>query len=267
MKKLIDKIRPSNIPILFTVLLIFILIIICGEVRLAAGLSYGYQFIIGAFFAIVIAFAFRMPDKMRLTTKINSNSLKYYIVPVLYILTMPLLQGGYNFSFLDKDIILMMSGVGIYEEILTHGICMALLLNKWGDSSKYKAAITSSLCFGFLHFVNIISDPTNSSLILNKITTVFFATFIGIGFAGLAYKSNSIWLVAIIHALIDIAGNVGSEKYFTQIYPNWGWVESIVSVIYFLPFGIYGLWLLKETKLQTAPNTSPSVQPNDLVTA
>jgi len=190
-----------------------------------------------------------MPDKMRLTTKIQISSIKYYIVPLIYIVTIPLLQGGYNFSFVDKGVIIMMSGVGIYEEILTHGICMALLLNKWGEHSKYKAAIISSLCFGFLHLSNIISDPTNFHLIITKTTTVVIATFVGIGFAGLAYKSNSIWLVAVMHAIIDIAANVGSEEYFIKIAPNWSWTESLVSIVYTLPFGLFGFWLLKETKL------------------
>ena len=251
MKNILDKIRPSNIPILFTIILIFSIAIISRLIAKLIGLPFEYSFVFAATMAIIVAFSFRMPDKMRLTTKIQIGSIKYYIVPILYIITMPLLQGGYNFSFVDKGVIIMMSGVGVFEEIVTHGICMALLLNKWGDNHKYKAAIISSLCFGFIHLSNIIPDPTNFHLILNKTTTVVFATFMGIGFAGLAYKSNSIWLVAIMHALVDIAGNVGSEEYFTHIYPNWSWTASFVSIIYTLPFGLYGLWLLKDTRRTT----------------
>ncbi|MBI2271916.1 MAG: CPBP family intramembrane metalloprotease [Bacteroidetes bacterium] len=252
MKKIIDKIGPSNSPILFTVVSIFVIGIISEIIRRSIGLSFEYRFVFCAVLTILLAFSFGMPEKMRLTTKFRWNSLKYYAFPILYMMTMPLIQGGYDFSFIDKGIIIMMSGVGVFEEILTHGICMALLLNKWGENKKYKAAIVSSFWFGIIHLNNILADPTNFHLILNKCTTVIFATCIGIGFAGLAYKSNSIWLVAVMHAFMDIVGNVGSLDFYTNVYQNWGWVQSIEYILYYLPFGLYGLWLLRSTKVRTS---------------
>ena len=100
---------------------------------------------------------------------------------------------------------------------------MGLLLNKWGHSKKsvMKAAIVSSSLFGLFHLLAILQDPSNSSLVLMKISTVIFATFIGIGFAGLSYRSNSIWVVAILHALFDIMAYVGEPETITNIYANW----------------------------------------------
>lgn len=108
-----------------------------------------------------------------------------------------------------------------------------------------KAAVVSSSLFGLFHLIAILQDPTNPNLILMKFSTVIFATFIGIGFAGLSYRSNSIWVVAIFHALIDVMFNVGQPELLSQIHSNWNIKMSIVAILYTFPFAFYGFWLFK----------------------
>lgn len=256
MRKIIEKL--SNIPIIFTIILLSLTVLISFVLTTEIlGWPYEYAYIFCSIISILVGLSFRMPEKMRITTRFKFDSLKFYFLPLIWLLLAPIiLFGGYNFSLVTKELIIMMTGVGIYEEILTHGICMGLLVNKWGDKHKIKAAIVSAICFGFAHLIAILQDPTNSSLILKQCSTVIFSTFISIGFAGLAYKSNSIWLTAAFHGLLDIIGNVGKEEIINNIFQHWTWNYTLISILYTFPFGLYGIWLLKGTRVKkiSAPN-------------
>jgi len=243
------KLNLKNYPIISTILILGLAIIISQIVTQITG-HVEFSLILCAIITICVTFLFKMPKEMLITSKLDLGSLKLYWLPILYIATIPLLTGGYNFSLLTQETLLMMGGVGVFEEVLTHGLCMGLLLNKWGLSKKsvLKAAIVSSSLFGFFHLLAILQDPSNSSLVLMKTSTVVFATFIGIGFAGLSYRSNSIWIVALLHALIDVMAYVGEPKTITDIYTNWNLKMSIITIAYTFPFAIYGIWLLKTDK-------------------
>lgn len=239
----------KNYPIILTILVLGLTIIISQIVTQLTG-HMEYSLILSALIIIGITFLLKMPKEMLVTSKLKVKTLKLYWLPILYILTIPLLTGGYNFSLVTKEILIMMSGVGVFEEVLTHGLCMGLLLNKWGHSKKsvIKAAIVSSSLFGIFHLLAILQDPSNSNLILMKVSTVVFATFIGIGFAGLSYRSNSIWIVAFLHALIDVTAYVGAPNIITNMYSNWSLKMSAIAIAYTFPFAVYGIWLLKKAK-------------------
>ena len=211
----------KNYPIILTILVLGLTIIISQIVTQLTG-HMEYSLILSALIIIGITFLLKMPKEMLVTSKLKVKTLKLYWLPILYILTIPLLTGGYNFSLVTKEILIMMSGVGVFEEVLTHGLCMGLLLNKWGHSKKsvIKAAIVSSSLFGIFHLLAILQDPSNSNLILMKVST----------------------------ALIDVTAYVGAPNIITNMYSNWSLKMSAIAIAYTFPFAVYGIWLLKKAK-------------------
>lgn len=247
MRSFFHKIHPKQSPIIFTIFWLFAALVI-SEVLSGLLEKREYSLIISGLLTVAVAFLFKMPKSFYLTTSFRLDSLKYFVVPIGYIISIPLFTGGYHFEFITNDILLMMTGVGIFEEVLTHSICMGLLIHKWGIGrhSIIKAGIVSSLLFGSFHLLAILQDPTNEHLVLMKMSTVVFASFIGIGFAGLVHVSNTIWPAVVLHALIDIMFYVGSEEMLAKIYNEWTLTFSIISILYALPFGLFGIWLLQK---------------------
>lgn len=245
--------HPVNYPIPFAILMVFVIGALASVVAALAGMPQ-YRLMFTAPITLLLAFALKRPQSMLLTTRFRWHSMKYYSLPLLMLAGMPLLTGGYHFEETDLAVWGNMMGIGIFEEVLIHGIFMGLTLEKWGYSKRNLkiASFLGALIFGLLHLNAILEDPTNPHLIQWKIATVVFATFLSIGFAGLAWQSQSIWGVAIVHGLIDVFANVGSPEMLQYIYGNWDWKCSLVSILYCSPMLFYGWWLLnKENEVKS----------------
>ena len=105
------KFNLKNYPITSTILILGLAIIVSQIVTQITG-HMEFSLILCAIITIGITFLFKMPKEMLVTSKLDLNSLKLYWVPILYIATIPLLTGGYNFSLLTQETLVMMSGVG-----------------------------------------------------------------------------------------------------------------------------------------------------------
>lgn len=245
--KWIHRLHPVHYPAVFTILALFGIGILGGIIARLAGIP-EYRLFFTAPLTVGLAFAFRRPRQMLLTTKFRWASLRYYWLPLGLLACMPLLTGGYDFSRVDSVVFWNMMGIGIFEEVLIHGIFMGLVLAKWGASKKTlkRASVIGAFIFGLLHLNAILEDPTDMHLVHWKVATVIFATFLSVGFAGLAWQSQSIWGVAIVHGLIDVFANVGSPEMLMYIYGSWDWRCTLVSVLYCFPMLVYGLWLLNK---------------------
>ena len=245
----VRKLHPVHYPIVFTILALFAIGIIGGIMARLLGIP-EYRLAFTAPLTLLLAFAFGRPKDMLLTTRFRWFSLKYYWLPVLTVAGIPLLTGGYDFSRVDTVVFWNMMGIGIFEEVLIHGIFMGLIMVKWGSNPKTlkQASLIGAFIFGLLHLNAILEDPSDIHLVHWKIATVGFATFLSVGFAGLAWQSQSIWGVALIHGLIDVISNVGSPEMMMYIYGNWDWQCTVASLLYTFPMFIYGLWLLGKSK-------------------
>lgn len=243
----VKKFNPVHYPILFTILALFGIGIMGEIVAKLAGMPQ-YRLMFTAPLTLLLAFSLRRPKRMLLTTRFRWASLPYYWLPLLMLAGMPLFTGGYDFSRVNSVVFWNMMGIGIFEEVLIHGIFMGLILEKWGESKKSlkKASLIGAFIFGLLHLNAILEDPSDVHLVQWKIATVIFATFLSVGFAGLAWQSRSIWGVALVHGLIDVFANVGSPDMLMYIYGSWDWRCTLVSVLYCLPMLVYGMWLLKK---------------------
>lgn len=173
-----------------------------------------------------------------------------YGTPLLfYPMLTPFMTGGYNFAFLSPQLVIYMVSVGIYEEVLLHGIAMNLLLKRYANVTRVpallRAGIVSSLLFGVLHLASILQNPHDQHWWAFKTSTVAFAFLISLGFAGLVAVTRSIWPAAIIHGVIDVfALNVGDPAVLEQIVARWWVKEALVAVAFCLPMAAYGVALL-----------------------
>ncbi len=106
--------------------------------------------------------------------------------------------------------------IGIFEEFLFRGVILNMLLEKGQENptNKVSAILISSVLFGLVHLLNLFDHP---DLILFTVSQVFYATFIGIYLAVLYLKTRNIWVVALCHAAIDLAGALPQILY---VYPE-----------------------------------------------
>lgn len=84
-------------------------------------------------------------------------------------------------------------------------------------SDKNKAIIISSVIFGGLHFINIGNYP-----LVYVFLQVLYAFAIGIAFASVFYKTKSILICIMIHAIVDFLGTFELEPI---------WIAEVIGTI------------------------------------
>jgi membrane protease YdiL (CAAX protease family) len=91
---------------------------------------------------------------------------------------------------------------------------------------------------------------------------IIYATFLGIFFAGIYLRTKNIWLCMLIHALIDIsagfAGIVIRTGTATAISAPTSILEAFIQCAIILPFGLYGLFLLRKVDWKNSKSLEPS---------
>ena len=112
-------------------------------------------------------------------------------------------------------------GIGLLEE----SVCRCVLFNSFkaffGDNKKgvYLAAFLSSLLFGAIHLGNL-----NGSNTISTITQVIYATFFGMLFAVIYYRSGNLLSCIILHGLVDFA-----DCFWKLFFKNRGELKMIES--------------------------------------
>lgn len=146
------------------------------------------------------------------------------IVPLLVALA-PFLPGIKDVGLeAAGTLVLGYVATGVYEEFWFRG----LILNSLGAWTPVKAALLSSALFGVIHLVNIAfgANPAVTA------AQVVGATCFGIGMAALRLRGVSLWPLIIIHALTDIALQIG------EVTSTWRWILMIGGDIILLTYGL-----------------------------
>ncbi|MBO4391648.1 MAG: CPBP family intramembrane metalloprotease [Lachnospiraceae bacterium] len=104
--------------------------------------------------------------------------------------------------------------VGIAEEFLFRGAIMGKLMSAFNarrKSGAYVSVFISGFLFGLVHISNIINGTAPISAVLQAISAM------GIGFVlgALYYRSRNIWLMAALHAMIDMCALISSGVFAT----------------------------------------------------
>ena len=97
-------------------------------------------------------------------------------------------------------------GVGMYEESTLRGTLFNSFRYRFGESRKgiVKAILISSIVFGLLHFSNLIPSPTR---VIATTSQVIYTSAFGCCLACVYYITDSIWVVSVLHGLIDFTAD------------------------------------------------------------
>ena len=126
--------------------------------------------------------------------------------------------------------------VGFAEEALCRGMITQAFLSR----GVMKAAVFSSLIFGFAHMIQVFYGISIGMVLLYSV----YAGLIGFGFAAPYLRSGGgIWPVIIVHALYDFLGKMG-HGWGAQAQPTSSF-ETLVRLVAAVLVAAYGLWLLK----------------------
>jgi len=98
--------------------------------------------------------------------------------------------------------------IGLAEEFMFRGLLLplfiCLLIQRGEKRVLMKAVLYSSLLFGFIHYINLISVPDNFEGVTFQ---VLFAIGVGVFLAGVMLRTGNIFFTSLVHALINIILN------------------------------------------------------------
>lgn len=122
--------------------------------------------------------------------------------------------------------------VGFVEEMIFRAFLFRALLRKDGPRV---AVIVSAVTFGIGHLVNLLAGiPTAENLMM-----VVFAVAWGFVFTMVYYKSGSLLLCILIHAVVDVLSMVAAET----TWGSWLYIGATVVI-----GGAYSLYLAKRVE-------------------
>jgi membrane protease YdiL (CAAX protease family) len=117
------------------------------------------------------------------------------------------------------------------------------MLNALKAHGFWKAAIITSLLFGFTHALNMLAGKS----IVEDMAQIFYAVAIGFAYAALVLKKGLLWPLVIAHFLIDFI-NFLQRPGFT--YPPF-WEVFIVAGLGVV-FTAYGVLVMLEKRKEKA---------------
>lgn len=153
-----------------------------------------------------------------------------------------------NFIFFTLEAIL----IGVAEEFVFRGAIQTTLYDYFGKDTRkgvYKSILCTGIIFGLIHIANIISGASVGGSIVQAINAIAVGSYFGAIF----YRSDNIWSVVILHALLDFNGlkeaallGKGSTIETISAYGETG-IAVIFSVILYLGLTAF---ILRKSKVK-----------------
>jgi membrane protease YdiL (CAAX protease family) len=111
---------------------------------------------------------------------------------------------------------------GIMEEVMFRGVIQGYLVKNYPKASIYKIVLFSSVAFALTHLIAIRAHH-----VLGVVPQVIYAFFGGLIFGALQVRVKNVWLVGVVHGLVNImstsceveqSGNISSwGEYFANL--------------------------------------------------
>lgn len=139
-----------------------------------------------------------------------------------------------------------LSLVGVAEEFIFRAVIGQTLLEHFGTSRSgiWKACILSGVLFGAAHLTNLAGSAAFGVLM-----QCVFAASLGVMLTAIYYRTGNIWVVAFIHAAMDLTSMLAGGLYGTESVAESvsGYDATMLFsvLIYLLPT----LFLLRKKKL------------------
>ena len=130
----------------------------------------------------------------------------FIVPPLLYLVTAVFYVSSGTFDLDLSDplrsslITVRMLSTGLFEETAFRGVILSAMLLAWGSTKRgiLKCFLISSLIFGMLHLINLLSSDS-----LPAISNAVYTCFSGALFAGIALRCRSIWPAVILHGMCN----------------------------------------------------------------
>lgn len=155
---------------------------------------------------------------------------------------------------IDRIIVFLLSNflIGFAEEILFRGLISTTLLEFFGTGKDgiFKACFLSSLLFGLMHLTNYTGG--NPRGVIMQVIATFGS---GVLYCAIYFRTGSLWLLILIHALEDIyagiaelfsTGNSGSAEDAAALINSYSTMLLIPAMVGL----VLGLFLLRKSKLE-----------------
>lgn len=135
---------------------------------------------------------------------------------------------------------------GFWEEGLTRGFFLfaLLIIAVRNGSSPMKAVVVSSVGFGLMHLVALVGGRNPGA----TLTQAIYAALLGIGFSALLLRTNALWALVGLHALIDLGSALHDPVTKSKSFDSF----NIGPILFYLPLALYGLYLLRRRSETTA---------------
>ena len=139
-------------------------------------------------------------------------------------------------------------GVGIREECIYRATIQNIVAKKYANSVKgiWITAIVGAFIFGIMHAGNFFTTTTSPSSIVVQIISAMFS---GLVFSAIYLRSGNLWIVILIHTLIDTAGLLPFSLFGVTLDESlnrmaWDWTKLILWAV---EIG-YAAFLLRPSK-------------------
>jgi len=130
----------------------------------------------------------------------------FIVPPLLYVITVMFYvsSGTFDLDFSDplrsSLITIRMLSTGLFEETAFRGVILSAMLLAWGSTKRgiLKCFLISSLLFGMMHLINLLSRD-----MLPSISNAVYTCFTGALFAGVTLRCRSIWPAVLLHGMCN----------------------------------------------------------------
>lgn len=148
--------------------------------------------------------------------------------------------------------IVQVIAIGVFEEGMLRGVVLNKMLIQWGNTRRgiYASVAISSLLFGLIHLINLLSKPW---LVVTTFTQVMYAFIIGIFFAAIYVRTRNLWVVIAFHALYDLGGCLDDlfiREISEKINPDISIMDGVMTLLPFMFFLVIALFYLRKEKLE-----------------
>lgn len=136
--------------------------------------------------------------------------------------------------------------VGLEEELWTRGVLLETL--RWRGTTA--AVVLSSLWFGALHSLNLLSGQPASTTVFQVVLAASF----GLALGAIRVRIGTLWLPIALHALYDLGVLLRIDDLGLVIgegeRAGLGWRELVVLIVVTaLPLAVFGLVLARPSKV------------------
>ena len=245
MKKLYEK-KPVLFAVLFIILYCAVTIPIRGEygdgsIQSLLGLT--------SVAAVIAVISSLIPLWKRLGVAAKPQHVRgcLYFLPMILLATGNIWD-GFKLHYSGSDLWFAagsMALVGFVEEMIFRGFLFRALLKK--DGPKV-AVIVSAVTFGVGHIVNLLAGMAT----VENLMMIVFAVAWGFVFTLVYYKSGSLLLCILVHAVVDVLAVFAAET----TWGSWLYIGATVVI-----GAAYSLYLVKRVETPDIHRTDMQAEP------